>query len=321
MKDLESLTAEDLVARRKSINKPVEKKHSDSTAIYVPIELSSVGKLGLPALIHVRDYSYTDALKLASATTARDMVKALVEVIANITEEELDLSKLTSQDVLEILMTVQGTWYSPIMELPYYVDETLPADKKNEKSNISKATIQINSIVTKPFPEDRKVPMEVTMDNGFTAVVDIPRFYNEVIVGQYIDLKYAELDNKMDLINAKIRKNTNTVEEYRQYMEYKEQKASDLIKATQAIQILSVNGKELKTLEERIKAMDEFPLRAWSAVVSYIQEDLEFGVVPDVTFNCTVTGKTITRRFSFRILDFIPTVESFNSSGDSVSIC
>lgn len=316
MKDIEALTAEDLIVRRKK----AQAEETVTGGKYVPIKLSSIGKLGLPALIHVRDYSYTDALKLASASTATEMIKAIVDVIDSITKEDIDLSKLTTQDVLEILMTVQGTWYSPIMEFPYHVDDTLPADKINDRSNISKATIPINSIQTKPFPSDKKVPIDVSMDKGFNAIVDIPRFYNEVIVNQYIDMKYAETDNRMDNLNSKIKNNTNTLEEYKEYMSYREKKTTDLIKATQAIQILSINGKELKTLEERINAMDEFPLRAWSAVNSYIQEDISFGVQSEVAFNCTVTGKMITRRFPFRVLDFIPTVESFNNAGGSVSI-
>lgn len=316
MKNLEELTANDLIVQRKT---PV--KEESTLANYVPIKLSSIGKLGLPPVIHVRDYSYSDALKLATANTSSDLAKAITEVINNITQEDIDLSKLTSQDVLEILMTIQGTWYSPIMEFSYYIDEDLPSDRLDEKENISKTSIPINSIQTKSFPSDKKVPIEVSMDNGFKAEIDIPRFYNEVIVNEYIDMKYAEIDNKMDNISNKIRNNTNTIDEYKEYMKYEEQKNSDIIKATQAIQILRVNGVELKTLDERFKALEEFPLRAWGAVTSYIQNTLSFGVVPEVTFNCTVTGKTITRRFPFRVVDFLPTMESLINAGDSISIC
>lgn len=315
--DLTNLRPEDLISMRK--NAPKEEVLGEK---YVSVKLSSMGKLGLPAVVHVRDYSYSDALKLASATTTTEVVKAITEVIANVVQEDnIDLSKLTSQDVLEILMTIQGTWYSPTMEFPYYVDEELPEDKRDDKSNISKAVISINSIRTKPFPEGKTVPLTVNMEKTFTATVDIPRFYDEVIVSQYIENKYAEQDNKMENLSRKIEESTNTIEEYREYMAYREARTSDLIRATQAIQILSVNGKELKTLEERIQAMNEFPLRAWSAVTSYIQKELDFGVIPEVTFNCTVTGKRITRRFSFRVLDFLPTMESLNNAGAGISIC
>lgn len=316
-KTFEELRPEDLIAMRKSSS--TEELLGGK---YVPVKLSSLGKLGLPAVVHVRDYSYSDALKLASATTTTEVIKAITEVIASVTQEkEIDLSKLTSQDVLEILMTIQGTWYSPTMELPYFVDENLPEEKREDKTNISKAVISINSVQTKPFPEGKTVPMTVNVDKSFTATVDIPRFYDEVIVSQYMENKYAEQDNKMENLSKKIKDNTNTIEEYREYMAYREARTSDLIKATQAIQILSVNGKELKTLEERIQAMEEFPLRAWSAVTSYIQRELDFGVRPEVTFNCTVTGKRITRRFPFRVVDFLPTVESLNDAGSGISIC
>ena len=67
--------------------------------------------------------------------------------------------------------------------------------------------------------------------------------------------------------------------------------------------------------------MKDFPLRAWSKANRYITEDLSFGIDSEVTFPCTVTGKMITRRFPFRIMDFIPTVESIDNAGDDVSVC
>lgn len=315
-KNFEDLRPEDLIAIRKA----TEQEPPVVGAKYVPVKLSSMGKLGLPAVIHVRDYSYSDALKLASASTTTEIIRALTEVIDSITEEEIELDKLTNQDVLEILMTIQGTWYSPIMEFPYFIDETLPREELNKKENISKATIRINSVQTNPFPENGRVPFEVKMKD-FSAIMDIPRFYNEVVVEQYIEQKYAELDNKMELLSKKIKEDTNTLDEYKSYMEYRDKRLSDTIKATQAIQILSINGRELKTLKERVEAMEEFPLRAWSKVNKHVQEDLNFGVNPEVRFNCTVTGKMITRRFPFRIMDFLPTVESILNAGDDISIC
>lgn len=314
----ETLRPEDLIVRREELNRA--SKEAPLNGKYISIKLSSGGRLGLPSVIHVRDYSYTDALKLASAGNSIEMVKAITEVIDSITQEDIELDKLTQQDVLEILMSVQGTWYSPTMEFSYYIDDTLSEDKINAKENISKASIAINSVKTVPFPEDKKVPFTVSMKE-FSAEVDIPRFYNEVIISQYIEQKYASLDNEMEPLAKKIRENTNSLEEYRTYMSYREKRTTDLIKATQAIQILSVNGKELKTLEERIKALEEFPLRAWSSTMDYIQKELKFGVDSEISFNCTVTGKKITRRFPFRVLDFLPTLESLNNAGADVSIC
>ena len=316
-KTLENLRPEDLIAMRKK--GPAE---LESETKYVAVKLSSVGKLGLPAVVHVRDYSYSDALMLATASTNVEIVEAITKVIDSITQEDLELDRLTTQDVMEILMTVQGTWYSPIMEFPYYIDETLTGDDLTKKENISKATIKINSIKTVPFPETERVPFEVKdSSRGFSAMVDIPRFYNEVIVNKYIEKKYAELDNRMESVNQKIKNGTNTLEEFQQYMDYREAKTTDMIKALQALQILSVNGKELNTLGEKIQALDEFPLRAWTAVTSHIQKNLNFGVQPEVTFQCEITGKMLTRRFPFRVMDFLPTLESLNNAGDGILIC
>ena len=314
-KSFDDLRPEDLIAMRK---KPTEES---SVAKYVPVKLSSMGKLGLPAVIHVKDYSYLDAFKLASANTTLEMIRALVEVMDNIIEEDISLDRLTSQDVMEVLMTIQGTWYSPTIEYPYYIDETLPEDKIDNKENISKATIRINSIKTKPLSGDKRVPFTVAIGKEFSAEIDIPRFYDDVIVNQFIEQKYASRDNEMQGIQEKIQSHKETPQEREVYYKYSEERRLDTLKATQAIQILSLNGKPLNTLSERIKALEEFPLKAWRKVSSYIQNELSFGIQSEVAFRCTVTGNMITRRFPFRVLDFIPTMESVDASGDSVSIC
>ena len=206
-KTLENLRPEDLIAMRKKGSAELE-----SETKYVAVKLSSVGRLGLPAVVHVRDYSYSDALMLATASTNVEIVEAITKVIDSINQEDLELDRLTTQDVMEILMTVQGTWYSPIMEFPYYIDESLTGDDLTKKENISKATIKINSIKTVPFPETERVPFEVKdSSRGFSAMVDIPRFYNEAIVNKYIEKKYAELDNRMESVNQKIKNGTNTL--------------------------------------------------------------------------------------------------------------
>lgn len=298
----------------------VERNRKPDTG-YVPLKLASSGKLGLPALIYVRDYTYTDALHL-STMTKDNASEVVFDVVSNIIKDgnNLPLQNLTYTDVLEILMTVQGTWYSPTIEYPYYIDETLPKEEIDKKENISKASIKISSIEVTPFPENVKVPATVKTKDGFEAEVDYPRFYNEVIAKQYIEEKYAEKDNKYASLKKKVKNGDYTSAEFREYTSYESEKATDLIKALQALQILSVNGKALNSMEERFNALDDFPLKAWTAVINHLNS-IRFGIEEAVTFKCTVTGNEITRRFPFRIFDFLPTVESSGNAGNDVLIC
>lgn len=298
----------------------VERNRKPDTG-YVPLKLASSGKLGIPALIYVRDYTYTDALHL-STMTKDNASEVVFDVVSNIIKDgnNLPLQNLTYTDVLEILMTVQGTWYSPTIEYPYYIDETLPKEEIDKKENISKASIKISSIEVTPFPENVKVPATVKTKDGFEAEVDYPRFYNEVIAKQYIEEKYAEKDNKYASLKKKVKSGEYTSSEFREYTSYESEKATDLIKALQALQILSVNGKALNSMEERFNALDDFPLKAWTAVINHLNS-IRFGIEEAVTFKCTVTGNEITRRFSFRIFDFLPTVESSGNAGNDVLIC
>lgn len=311
MKAFDELRPEDLVSS----------SANGSGAGYVPLKLASSGKLGLPAVVYVRDYSYSDALKLASMNND-NASEVVFEVLTHVIRdgETLPLQNLTYTDVLEILMTIQGTWYSPTLEYPYYIDETLPSEKKDKRENISKAPLRIRDIDVIPFPENVNIPAIVTVKSSdFEAEVDYPRFYNEVIAKKYIEMKYADSDNKYASLKKKIASGDYTSQEFSEYTKYEAEKSTDLIKAIQALQIFSVNGKKLETLEERIKAIDDFPLKAWSKVMNHLN-GIKFGIDPEVTFKCTVTGKEITRRFPFRISDFLPSMESLRDAGDDVSI-
>lgn len=308
-----NLTADKLMVR--STIKDIAQESS-----YVPIKLSSVGKLGLPAVIHVRDYSYQDVIKLASAESAVGIKKALLDVLDQVIKEDIDLTALTSIDVLEILMTIQGTWYSPVVEFPYFIDETLPKEQLTNKENVSKATISINSLTSIPFPEDKSVPLTVTAP-GIELIVDVPRFYHEVVVSNYMEELYAEQDNRMTAIEAKVKAKTHTPAEYETLVKYKEQKSLTEAKALQAIRILKHNGKELQTLKERIECLEKVPYRVWQTTNYYIEHELRFGLNEKVTFVCEVTGKTLTRRFPFRIMDFLPSLELSQTARNGISIC
>ena len=58
------------------------------------------------------------------------------------TYEEIQSELIHVQDMMEIFLTILGTWYSPNLETyRYYIDLDLPKEERDKPGNISVAVI------------------------------------------------------------------------------------------------------------------------------------------------------------------------------------
>lgn len=298
---------------------PEELKQAETLvpAGYIPVSLSSVGCLGLPSIIHVRDYSFDEALAFSDIDEENE-TEVIIQILNSIIFEDIDAGKLHKQDVLEILMTVQGAWYSPKLEdLPYYLDLDLPADEINQGTNIARMTFLLNDLKTEPL---KKVKLPITIKNKTLEVkFTIARIENEVIAKKLIDTKYAQEANELAVIKKRVRAKTNSPEELVRYENYLRRRTEDFIRINQALLIESFNGKELTTLEEKLAILPELSLSLLKQYTEVMAEHFTFGIVPTLTFYSEELKKEITRRFDFRSVHFLSTLEQGNNAGFDIS--
>lgn len=302
------LKAEDLFVK----NKP------EVAAEYeVVVKLSSVGRLGLPAVLHVRDYTFDDTMLFAKANSSNETTIVL-ELLKNLVCEDIDISKITRQDALEILMAIQGTFYSGYVEREYIVDDTLTGEALTAKENRSKVSIPVNSIRTVPVDKGVTVPIRIANDK-FEALFDYPRLIHDKIAKEYVENKFAERDNEFaDLFSHKAA-GIASPEELKKLADYDEEKGTEYMRALTALQIISLNGKEPKNLDDQLVMLHKMPMVVLSLLATILNSRFNFGIQDEVTFTCEVTGNQITRRFNFRYSDFIPSMEPGNVSGFDVS--
>jgi len=306
------LRAEDLFVKKQSaetIQIPPEYE--------VVVKLSSVGRLGLPAVLHVRDYTFDDTLVFAKANQ-RNESSVILNLLKNLIYEDIDLSKVTRQDALEILMAIQGTFYSGYVEKEYLIDDTLTGDDLTAKENRSKASIPVNSIRTVPVDKDVTIPIKIS-NNKFEACFDFPRLIHDDIARTYVENKFAEKDNELSSLISRKASNTASPEELKILSDYEDEKTTEYMRALTALQIISVNGKTYETLDDKLTVLHKIPMVVLSLLANILKSRFDFGVQDEVTFTCEVTGKQITRRFNFRYTDFIPTMEQGDVSGFDVS--
>lgn len=316
------LMAKDLLVRKPvKSDKEIIKKIEDAPSIpsgYVAVKLSSMGKLGFPAIVHVRDYRFDEALMMAEMNDT-NTAEVLRQIINSVIFEDVDIGKAHRQDLMEIMITIYGTWYYPTIEsMRYYVNPDLEGEKLNAKGNISIATIPVNNIKTTPLSEKVSIPIMIKKKDFEVGLV-LSRIENEIIATKFVEEKYARQDQEKNELKKKIESKDYTTAEFTEYHKYLSEKGKDYLRIMQSLLIDSLNGKKLETLEEKVEAVNLVPINVWGIYNKTLNDKFNFGVNPEVEFECSITKKPITRRFQFREMYFIPTLVNPDDSGFDVS--
>ena len=284
----------------------------------VEIKLSSCGKLGLPAVLHAKDYSFDDTLLFAKATQQNESAIVL-KLIKNLVYEDIDISKITRQDAVEILMAIQGTFYTNYIDgKQYYIDESLEGDALTDKENISTATIPINDIQTIPIKDNITVPIKIS-NNKLEALFDYPRLIHDTRAKEYVINKFAKQDNEYSSLMQARAKKEATREQLKTLKDYETEKNLEYVRVITSQQIISYNGETPKNIDEQLLLMKKMPVSVLTLLANILKVNFNFGVQPEVTFIDNETQEKITRRFNFRYSDFIPSMESGNASEFNVS--
>lgn len=322
----------DLVASDIFVLKEAEKKvnaEKEAPAGFVPVTFSSKDKLG-PAVLHFRNYSMNELLDLASSNE-ENQLKELVKVLNIMCFEKYDCSKLHVENIKEILLTLYANfWGSSLKNKPFYKD--LNGDL-NDEDNIGYVDIPLNQLDIVDIGYDVRVPFSI-VDNISKKKVKftLPCVENIFITEKFIKEKYSNKESKYRTIKALI--NTyeqlikkelyeeadkiNINEELKQeYEEFEKEKSKDSLRVLQAQLIYEVDGKKLETLEDKLNAFNNsVDSLTWVRYSEAVKNKFKFGVSDKFTF--TYDEEKITRSFSFRLLDFIPSVDETRDTGYTV---
>lgn len=285
---------------------------------YIEVKLSSLGKLDLPSIIHVRDYNYDEALMIASMTE-ESITEGIVEILNRVVFEDIEMGDANIQDVTEVLLSIYGTWYSPVIEtFNYFINEDLEEPKKSNKKNISVATIPINNIKTTPLKTEVQIPINFK-NKDFSVQLILPRVKNDIMAWKFATKKNLERENEIAASIKAVKKEKYTDEQMTEYEDFATQRGKDFLKALQCQLIYSYNGKVLETFMEQLETLNKIPLSLWTSYNDVVKSKFQFGVEEEVNFKCSITEKEITRKFRFQPIHFLPLLDKKNDSGFEIS--
>lgn len=303
-------------------------KKSTPPVGYIPVKLSSLGRLTAPKIIHVRNYSGEEALKL-STMNADNSLEVLVDALQNLIWEDIDASMLNENEVEEIMLNIYVNWWNTSIDFPYQWEEyelkeleAKRAEQIRTGSEVPKVTVNIANIKTNTIMSEFKEPITI-VHRDVKYWFRLSRVKDMMEAKEYVVDKYLAEENRYSKISKDLEYNSSIdpnspipfkerpvdPKEKRAYQEYLNKRSIDFERISQMGKVLKIGDKEVKTFEDRITMYKEIPSDIWVKFNQIIKKSIQFGVDPELKVISPLTNKEVTRRFQFRILDFIPTME------------
>ena len=322
---------EDSVIKEELVEETEKELKDDIPSNYIEINLVSNGKIeGIPTKLHFRCYSASDALDLNVDNDNK--LKAITKVLTRLNYENFDISELTIQDVLYILYKLHQNFISRKITKQVYIDDTIEDEKLlNADKNLEKVEIPITSMVYAYLGKDYndndlgniKIPFTIR-DNTtkefasfkFNVLKDMLRA--ETYCKNYFKdefIKYADIRSSLNKINS-IRDEEKQDKMFDEYLTENEDKVSEYYdfmieygkmvgKIIQAQTIVSYNGKELKSLDEKWDVYNnKLSYDMWEKYNDVV-EKYPFGIKDDIDVYIPSLKKKVHRRVGFQFNDFV----------------
>ena len=301
------------------IEEATTKVDSEISDSYIPVALCTIGKLSAPAILHFRNYTLEDAAELTDFSE-ENQYEIFIKILNRCVHEEFDCGMLNRQEVLHILLSIYGAWWSPILERQYLIDETLKGEKLQDKKNIGYARIRIaEDIVVDDLLTEFKTPFKITGPKGIVYELRLPVVKDLVFAKKFIETKYAEEEKLFSVTKRAIlngEEKTISAEDLKDYRDFMANKLKEGLLIERSGMLVSKNGEVLSD-QEKFELAKALPLDFWS-LLGKLQKDLEFGINTEISFY-NEQKKSVTRRFQFRFIDLFPPMESESLGGYKLS--
>lgn len=324
--DTKNLVVPDIVADTEDDLK------KDIPSNYIEVVLASNGRIeGIPKKLHFRCYSASDALDLNVAD--EDKSKAVVKVLTRLNYEHFDIGLLTVEDVLYILYKLHATFISSSITRKVYIDDTIKDDDSlNDDANLEEVDIPISSMVYAYLGKDYddkditpkiKVPFKIKDNTTKEEFKFKLSTMNDIIFAESYCRNYFKDEfikfgairtaiNKIHLIKDED-KQDEELEKYmiehereaEEYYEFTREFAGMVAKIVQAETIVSYNGKELKTLDDKWDVYaNKIGFSVWSSYNDVLSK-YPFGIKDEVDVFIPSLRKKVHRRVGFQFDDFL----------------
>ena len=329
------------------------KSKKDIPLSYIPITLSTNGKLGVPKVVHCRNFNTEDLLTLSMMANSI-LPERVLTVLNSLIYEDVDVSTWPDKSIIELLVSIYSNYFTPIFfQIPFpWNDEDLQWLRANEQED---KAIQLEKKIWIPRIDlDLRTAVSIdTLEMDVKDTVTIkkkgnggiefsakfrayPAYGDVLVLRKEVQDRFKEVESKYEKIKKLVNMYSTfldqdkditelpemNMDEYMEWQTFELTKDIYVADATQALYLLEFNGEDLSqlTINDRIKymKMPEFNIHVSSKLDKHF-ESLKFGINPMIKVKNPITGQVSVRPYTFRPSDIVQAVQSAEFDGYDIS--
>lgn len=339
----------------RDLDSPQETVRTTIPVGYLPIELSTMGKLGVPAKVHCRNFNVADLVDLSMFIEDALPERLIGALNGIILEKNVNVGNWPDKVVVELLIRVYINFFTPILPnitFPWNEDDAkwledhgkpegavnlregkwIPKFDLNVKESVK--IMMLSDEVKEFISVKRKNQQGIEILNA--KFLAYPKYGDVLTLRQSVETKFSEEDKKYARIKQQFQMRERYLDEgkdvsflvpmdeieYRKWQLYEATKAKYATQAAEALYLVSYNGTDLAkaSVDEKIKYINsplfDAPL---SKLIDGQYKKIDFGLNPEIEVRNPITGEVCKRHFTFQLVDILQAIQSQPIDGYDIS--
>ena len=312
---------------------------------YIEVRLSTQGKVGAPAVVHVRNFKVSEIISLSLSNNA-DLPIRLIDILNDMIYEDTDVFNWHEKEIEELMVYIFLSFYKPVLNdipFPFTEEDFKKMEEEPEgKSKVAdikegrwvpKTTIDIASCVDTYDLKDNFNP-RITITNkktGFYVTFDYIKYGDQLVIKRWMDSYFAEDEKRFERIKKQIEINRginnqlldnpskvdNLIpidkEEEEQFRDYLVKRAQVITDVSNIVSIVDFNGQDLSNMSigEKYDLLKDDARLDYNLIskMSTRQMKMQFGIKPNVKMRNPITKEVVELPLSFRIPSIIQAMQ------------
>ena len=292
---------------------------------YVTIALSTQGNLFAPPFVYARSLKTSDMTQL-SLLRSDKLPENNIRVIRDVISQDIDPSTWHLNEVVEFMLKHYFIYFgSMLREIAWPMneeDEQFLRDNDKEQYEaylsgdyVPRVDVEASKVKFKSLDRPAKTfTVKSDSPSGGVFKFRLPQFGDILTLRTYLKAEFGDMDAAYKPIADALNEDEDAVpdDDRDAYLNYVAKKVDVSANANLALLLQEVDGRPVEGLEDALNTVltdNRFDYNLSRKVKESADKFAEmFGVDPRVKMKNPVTGKTETRRLSFRLYDILQAI-------------
>ena len=332
-----------------------ESKKTLVPAGYIPVELSTKGLVGAPKIFHIRNFTTKDIMDLA-ITPEDDLPTRIVYMLNSmIFEDDVDVSDFHENEVVETIIELYKTFYSPMLpDVAFPIEDSdyewLRAHNTEQEYLNKKQSLENGSWVPRFDIDLQKLnkfkidpssfSSKATVKNnktGFSITFGLPKFGDSIIIKKWLEEEYGAKERTFAHTKRMVELRDSIIDEFKagvavdltklpyvdpekekEWFELQREKSLLLMDVIRALHLQKIDGQDVSELpiKERIELLQDPRIDiALTKKLDNYFDSLKFGINNNLEIVNPITKEMCVRKYPFRFLDILQAVQVSEADG------